>query len=146
MTALRFFLLSEFRDLSSRDALRIASTLPSQFRWKRPREVSIAFVSLREMQALNKRYRGKNRPTDVLSFEGGVPASERGSVYLGDLVLCPAYAAVEAKRRGIELKEELIRLAIHGVLHLLGFDHATKEEELAMFGLQERWLSRAYDA
>jgi probable rRNA maturation factor len=94
------------------------------------------------MQQYNKRYRGKDRPTDVLSFEASAEMKRDDPGYLGDLLLCVEYAAHEAHRRGISLEEELARLVIHGVLHLVGYDHATVREELVMFGLQEACLDR----
>ena len=61
---------------------------------------------------------------------------------LGDIVICPSYATREAKRRAISAREELLRLMIHGVLHLKGYDHATEDEEMVMFRLQEELLER----
>jgi len=104
-------------------------------------EVGVRFVSLKEMQTLNKTFRGKNRPTDVLSFEARVEEIEGSKeLYWGDLAICTDYAKEEAKRRGLSTREELARLLIHGILHLAGYDHATTEEELEMFAIQERVL------
>ena len=64
---------------------------------------------------------------------------------LGDIVLCPAFAAKQAKKAGHSLGNELALLTIHGVLHLLGFDHAEPEEEKEMFGLQNRLLEEWYE-
>jgi probable rRNA maturation factor len=65
-------------------------------------------------------------------------AGEEGKSFLGDIAVCVPYAKREAARRGMTLREELLRLIAHGVLHLSGFDHATAKEEEKMFGLQER--------
>jgi probable rRNA maturation factor len=73
-----------------------------------------------------------NRPTDVLSF------SSEDAGYLGDLAICVPYASREAKRRAIPVTEELVRLLVHGTLHLSGYDHATAKQEEVMFRLQER--------
>ncbi len=89
---------------------------------------------------MNKQYRGKDRPTDVLSFESPmIPLPKKGQqeYALGDLVVCASYAAAEAKRRKLPPLEEYLRLLTHGVLHLSGYDHATEEEELKMFAIQE---------
>lgn len=110
-------------------------------RYRRPRSIGVAWVDLAEMRRLNRQYRQKDRPTDVLSFEAEA-AEEKRVGYMGDLLICPAYAAAEAKRRGLHPKEELLRLAIHGTLHLAGYDHATLADEAHMFALQERCLTR----
>lgn len=108
--------------------------------------VSLTFVSESRMQEINRVQRGKDRPTDVLSFataeELRLATPSSLSTDLGDIFLCTAYARREAKRRGIEAREEFLRLLVHGILHLQGHDHATIEEEAEMFGLQERLLER----
>ncbi len=93
------------------------------------------------MQVLNKRYRKLDRPTDVLSFssqEADLPKALQSTlISWGDVIICPPYAKKEAKRRSLPLREELIRLLIHGVLHLAGYDHQTEKDEAKMFGIQE---------
>lgn len=112
-------------------------------RYRRPRVVGVQSLSLKDMQQVNKRYRAKDRPTDVLSFASEVQG--RGEVWeMGDILLCPDYARHEAERRGVPFSEEMVRLVIHGCLHLSGLDHATKQEEEHMFGLQERCLERFF--
>lgn len=108
---------------------------------------SIRFVSRAQMHALNKAFRHKNRPTDVLSFsarEGKALPRVRmpGPVELGDIVVCAAVAREEARRRGMDVMEELVRLMVHGTLHLAGMDHVTEREEEHMFGLQEQVIAR----
>lgn len=111
--------------------------------------IGIRFVSLEEIQALNRTFRRKNRPTDVLSFsareetEAPVSPKKNGNKedYWGDLAICPDYAKEEAARRALTLREELLRLITHGVLHLAGYDHTTEEEELKMFAIQEKIIS-----
>lgn len=110
-------------------------------RYQYPRQIGVAWVGLEDMRRLNLQYRQKDRPTDVLSFEAGQKEAD-GERYMGDLVICQAYAKDEAVRRGIPVKEEILRLVIHGTLHLAGQDHATLDEEAKMFGVQERVLSR----
>lgn len=116
--------------------------LQRALRYRRPRTVGVRGLSLREMRQYNNRYRGKDRPTDVLSFEATAEMRRDDPDYLGDLLICQEYAAIEAKRRGIPLEEELVRLVIHGVLHLVGYDHATAREEAVMFALQESCLDQ----
>lgn len=114
-------------------------------------DVSILVTSDEEMQALNRDYRGVDAPTDVLSFaaqEGDdliqdAPA-ELGALLarsLGDLVIAYPYAARQAERHGNSAQAELALLTVHGVLHLLGHDHASAEDEAAMWALQEEILA-----
>jgi probable rRNA maturation factor len=91
--------------------------------------VSVSFVGAGEMKKLNARYRHKNKITDVLSFN-----MDEGK-FLGDIFICPAAARRNAKEYKVTLKQEMARLFVHGVLHLLGFDHGKK-----MFAKQERIL------
>ena len=76
--------------------------------------LSVALVSSRRIKELNRRYRGKNRPTDVLSFQYGKE---------GEIAICLSEVRKNAKRFGLTFKKELERVLIHGVLHLLGYDH-----------------------
>ncbi len=104
--------------------------------------VSISFVTDDKMQSLNRKYRKKNRTTDVLSFsELVVPNTAPGQRHYGDIFVSPAYVKKEATRRKIAFGEELLRMIVHGMLHLIGYDHATEETELEMFGLQEEVLA-----
>lgn len=107
-------------------------------------EIGLAFVSETEMKRLNRLYLGKNRPTDVLSFpsaEQEMPRAVRRvspRPYLGDVIVCPTYASRDARRRSIDPREELIRLLVHGILHVRGYDHCDEAQEARMFALQER--------
>lgn len=83
-------------------------------------EVSLVLTGDRAMRALNARYRGKDRPTDVLSFPGG-----GGSGELGDIVISVETAERNARGLGRTLAQELDVLALHGFLHVLGYDHET---------------------
>ena len=87
-------------------------------------EVSILFCGDRKMRSLNRRYRRKDRPTDVLAF----PAEADG--LLGDIVISLPYASRQAKRRGEPASREIDRLLLHGLLHLLGYDHETDAGEM----------------
>ncbi|MCL1844977.1 MAG: rRNA maturation RNase YbeY [Defluviitaleaceae bacterium] len=103
-------------------------------------EVNISLVSDDEMRELNKKYREKDAPTDVLSF----PAAETqaGEVFsLGDIVISTETAAAQAEELNHTLERELSFLTIHGVLHLLGLDHETSLEDAAvMEEIQSRIL------
>ncbi len=139
---MRFLVTTLPSSLSTQDLERVAEALSRALRLKKPLEISLSFVTSAAIQKLNNLYRQKDRPTDVLSFssrEAALPKSlQKLSTSWGDVIICPAYAKEEAKRRGLSLREELVRLLIHGVLHLAGYDHEAESDELKMFRLQER--------
>jgi probable rRNA maturation factor len=99
------------------------------------REVTVCFVEDREIARLNGKFRGKSKPTDVLSFPAnGTGASdfphESGARFLGDIAISPQAARRNAKRFGRTLDEELRILILHGVLHLMGYDHEADNGEM----------------
>ena len=102
------------------------------------RDFVIAFVSTSEIRALNKAYRGKDKPTDVLSFgSDGDPSS------LGELAIAPAVISAQARDHGLRVREELGYMILHGFLHLLGYDHETNERDARrMFKLQDELFER----
>ncbi|MBP9863900.1 rRNA maturation RNase YbeY [Patescibacteria group bacterium] len=109
--------------------------------------VSVSFISAQRIAALNKRWRKHDHATDVLSFAPAeVPGMKNTEKEWGDLFLNTSVIQREATARSITLKEEVLRNVIHGLLHLFGFDHATKKEETAMFGIQERVLQEVLSA
>ncbi|MFK8138677.1 MAG: rRNA maturation RNase YbeY [Bdellovibrionales bacterium] len=105
-------------------------------------EMVLAFVDLESMKDLNHRFRSKNRPTDVLSFASMEETS------LGELVFCIEVISENAKDHGLSFNEELGYMCLHGILHLLGFEHESSEEEAKeMFDLQDeifRKLSKEF--
>jgi len=111
-------------------------------------ELSILLVDIEYMTELNHRWMGGDGPTDVLAFpmdESSVdhgPSETSGNepALLGDIVLCPEVAAKQAAAAGHGADDELHLLTVHGVLHLLGYDHAEPEDEREMFTLQARLL------
>lgn len=116
--------------------------------------ISILLCDNDAIQKLNALYRGKDYPTDVLSFSltEGEPLDtfsplategENGQIYemLGDIVISTEKAKTQAEENGLSWESEIARLAIHGTLHLLGYDHEQgKEEEQAMFEKQDNYL------
>jgi probable rRNA maturation factor len=112
-------------------------------------ELSILAVGLDVMSELHERWMEEPGPTDVMSFpmddlaeESRRPdAPEMGPALLGDIVLCPEFAKEQAKKAGHGLADELHLLTVHGVLHLLGYDHAEPEQEREMFALQNKLLT-----
>jgi len=104
-------------------------------------EISIAFVSRDEIQELNLRYRNIDEPTDVLSFPFSEPGtSSIAPATLGDIVICLEIAEEQAQRFGHSHKREVGFLTVHGLLHLLGFDHEAEEDEEEMRQLQREIL------
>jgi probable rRNA maturation factor len=107
-------------------------------------EVSLVLCGDAEIKKLNRRWRGFDRATDVLSFpqmEGEmVPQPKQAPLVLGDVVISIPTARRQAKEAGKELNDELALLWVHGLLHLLGYDHVRKADEIKMFALQNRIL------
>lgn len=102
-------------------------------------ELSIALVGDREMRPLNSKYRKKNKTTDVLSFfVEDQPIS--GTKILGDVVISVEQARRQAKQRGKTLKSEMVTLLIHGILHLLGYDHEQSPRQAKIMFAYERKL------
>ena len=112
--------------------------------WK----IDATFVSDAQIQTLNAEHRGKDKPTDVLSFpvwEGDFVfplAPGQSQILLGDLVISIETAARQARELGHELADEIAFLAVHGVLHLLGYDHGTDAQRRRMFALQDEIVAR----
>lgn len=105
-------------------------------------EVAILLVEQDVIATLNERHMGHEGPTDVLAFpidEPGETPPDTPSI-LGDVVLCPAVAAEQAPRFDRTTHQELQLLTVHGLLHLLGMDHADPDQERAMFGLTDQLL------
>lgn len=114
-------------------------------------EISLKFVSPLEMKSLNVAYRGIDKPTDVLSFglwEGGAfPDPKEWQILpLGDIVLCPEFIQENSRQAKLNLLEELCLMISHGLLHLLGWDHDTEEEEVLMLEKQAFIASGLYSA
>ncbi len=104
-------------------------------------EVSVLLVDNEEIKKLNKEWRGKDKPTDVLSFPIG-EETPYGCKLLGDIVISIPYAKEHAKEFGNTFQEEMVRLLAHGLLHLLGYDHEKSEEdEKIMFKKEEELIS-----
>ena len=106
---------------------RLLGDLAGTYRLRDP-EVSLSFVGVRAIRTLNRRWMKKDRPTDVLSFPLGEKGPD-GKYYLGDIVIALPVAARQAREKGHSLDRELRLLAIHGFLHLLGYDHFAGIEE-----------------
>ena len=116
-------------------------------------ELSVLLVDAATMTGLHEHWMGQPGPTDVLAFpmdelRPPPPGTDRSGTepgpvpgLLGDVVLCPEVAEAQAKRAGQPVGDELEMLCTHGILHLLGYDHAEPDERTAMFSLQDRLLA-----
>jgi probable rRNA maturation factor len=138
------------------DALReLAQYVIGQLETHPLADLSMLLVDEAHMTNLHEKWMDEPGPTDVLSFpmdelrphsmagpnrSRGRDGDEAEPVLLGDVVLCPQVAAVQARQHGQSTQAELELLTVHGVLHLLGYDHADPEEEAEMFGLQNELL------
>lgn len=107
-------------------------------------EVSVRLTSDEEVQALNARYRGKDKPTNVLSFPMVQPDlidtvsqnSDDGELLLGDIVLAHGVCVAEAATRGVPVESHATHLIVHGTLHLLGYDHIDDEDADGMEAIE----------
>ncbi|MEY3973598.1 MAG: hypothetical protein RJA71_910 [Actinomycetota bacterium] len=101
-------------------------------------DISLTFVNPQEMEELHIKWMDEPGPTDVLSFPMDMPESKDDVVTLGDIVIAPAVAERQALAAGHSTEREIFILATHGLLHILGYDHADPDEEKVMFALQEK--------
>ena len=111
-------------------------------------EISVRLTSDDEVHALNRQYRGKDKPTNVLSFPMVQPDlietvslnSDDGELLLGDIVLAHGVCVAEAAERGVTVEDHATHLLVHGTLHLLGYDHLTDAEGDAMEEIERQAL------
>jgi probable rRNA maturation factor len=129
--------------------LRLASYALDALRIHPKSDLAIQFVDEAAMEVLHIQWMDEPGPTDVLSFpmdelRPGTEGEVADPGLLGDIVVCPQVAIVQAAAAGHEPINEILLLTTHGILHLLGFDHAEPEEEKEMFGLQKQILDSFY--
>jgi probable rRNA maturation factor len=98
-------------------------------------DVSVHCIGDMAMTTLNNKHRGKNYPTDVLSF----PTEDKQDI--GDIFLCIPQIVRQAKEHKVSVNEECVRMLVHGVLHLVGYDHGSSAQSGQMFNLQEKIVS-----
>ena len=104
--------------------------------------LSVVLTDSRKLRKLNRDYLGIDAPTDVLSFPASELDPETGARYIGDILISVPYAAKSAKKAGHPLEAELQLLVVHGVLHLLGHDHARLREKARMWKAQREILTQ----
>ena len=133
-------------EIDERRAQRLARFVMDRMRVHPLAELCVTAVDEETIAELNAKWMDKEGPTDVLAFpmdelRPGLVNEEPEEGVLGDLVLCPSVAAEQAKTAGHATADELDMLTVHGILHLLGYDHAEPEEHQEMFDLQARLLA-----
>ena len=132
-------------DADEREIVALARHVLAQMRVHPQAELSVVLVDEAAIEQLHVQWMDEPGPTDVLSFpmdelRPGVDGEESAPGLLGDVVLCPQVAARQGQQAGHTTQDELLLLTTHGILHLLGYDHAEPEEEQEMFGLQRKLL------
>lgn len=105
-------------------------------------ELTIVISDDTQLQALNLQYLGIDAPTDVLSFPVNETDPDSGEIYLGDIIISYPRAQAQADAGGHSLQDELQLLVVHGVLHLLGYDHTDATEQARMWSIQAEILRR----
>jgi len=114
----------------------------TQLAARRKQRLSLAFVGVKTMHGLNRVYRKKDRLTDVLSF--GQAAGFLGDDTIGEIIVCPAVARAQAREFAHSFDDEIIKLVLHGYLHLLGFDHEGSKAAGRMERLENKILTQFY--
>jgi len=132
-------------DVDESELVALARHVLDAMRVHAQAELSIVLVDEPAMEQLNRQWMDEQGPTDVLSFpmdelRPGIDDEEPQAGLLGDVVLCPQVAGRQARSGGHSSEEELLLLTAHGILHLLGFDHAEPADERQMFDLQRKLL------
>jgi probable rRNA maturation factor len=113
-----------------------------------PCVMDVSVISNEEMRNINKKQRGADKTTDVLSFpmwdagENPIPEPDTGRVYIGDVLISQKHAEAQAKDYGHSTERELAYLAVHGTLHLLGYDHETEWERAVMRKKEETVMEK----
>ncbi len=134
--------INESEFISSEQLEEIAKTILSDYYEEEP-DFTLTFVTEDSIRELNKTYRDTDSVTDVLSFESdGEIDPETGREYLGDIVVCLEQAKRQAEQSGHSVKNEIALLEIHGLLHLLGYDHMDEEQHAEMWKYQNMYLDK----
>jgi probable rRNA maturation factor len=130
-----------FREFITDDILtRAAETVLHECEVLDSPSLLIRITDDEELKTLNQKYRGINKTTDVLSFPADFTDPDLESRYLGDVVIAYSRAAEQAQNRGHFVEAEIQLLVVHGILHLLGYDHGDRKEKEEMWSLQSRIL------
>ncbi len=137
-----------FEDLVDRNALEAAAVATLESEGATGYEMTVVVTDDETVRDLNRRYRGVDSPTDVLSFQVEGDSQDRFvsppgfAKYLGDVVIAYPFTAAQAEEAGRPVAHDLLLMVIHGTLHLLGYDHAAPEEKAVMWKKQDDILRR----
>jgi probable rRNA maturation factor len=139
-----FFADEQTLEVDGDDLMALAHLVLVERRVPDDMEVALLLVDEATIAGLNEQHLGHEGPTDVLAFPMDEPGESpiAGPAILGDVVLCPAVAHAQALARGLSPQDELQMLTVHGLLHLLGMDHAEPDEEREMTALTAILLER----
>jgi probable rRNA maturation factor len=127
--------LAELLEKAAREVLKYTGTNSEV-------ETTLVLTGDAQIRQLNRDFLGIDSPTDVLAFPGGETDPDSGSLYLGDVVISYQRAKIQAAAAQHSIGDELRLLVVHGLLHLLGYDHADEESKTAMWDLQNVILQR----
>jgi probable rRNA maturation factor len=136
------FIENESRQAFSRDLLERAARAVLDLSGVPDADLTIVLVNQARIQALNRDFLAHDAPTDVLSFPADEPDPETGRSYLGDVAISLVRATEQARERAHTVEEEMQLLVVHGILHLLGHDHAGAREKERMWAAQAQALER----
>jgi probable rRNA maturation factor len=136
------FIESESGQTIPKDLLDRAARVVLDLSGVQDSDLTIVLVDDARIQALNRDFLAHDAPTDVLSFPADEPDPETGRRYLGDVVISLALAGEQARERGHAVEAEMQLLVVHGILHLLGHDHAKVGEKERMWAAQAQALER----
>jgi probable rRNA maturation factor len=139
-----FFADEQTLEVDGDDLMALAHLVLVERRVPDDMEVALLLVDEATIAGLNEQHLGHEGPTDVLAFPMDEPGESpiAGPAILGDVVLCPAVAHAQAQARGLAPQDEMQMLTVHGLLHLLGMDHAEPDEEREMTALTVVLLER----
>lgn len=131
---------SPIRTIDRQGLRRLAQRVWNAYHRSSRCEISLAFLAIDEMISLHRTYFNRSTPTDVISFDLG---STPEQVRIADIYICPEVAAENAREFDVTLAQELARLVVHGMLHVIGFDDATPAERQDMHELEDKFLQDA---
>jgi len=130
----------DFKRISKKFLVEVAGYVLAKEKAGKKTDISVVITDSEEIRRLNLLYRKKDKPTDILSFGSIKDFSSIESFDLPEIIICPEEVRKNAEEYGVSFKNELVRVLIHGVLHLLGYDHEkNKEDAEKMFAKQEKY-------
>ncbi|MDD5639444.1 MAG: rRNA maturation RNase YbeY [Candidatus Pacebacteria bacterium] len=131
-----------FKRIDRKFLIDIANTILAKEKVSKKVDISVVIVNEKDIQKMNRQYRKKNKVTDVLSFGSIKDFSSIESFVLPEIVICPDEVKRNADAVNVSFKNELVRVLIHGILHLLDYDHEKDEKDAKkMFLKQDKYLA-----